>query len=72
MPHFDDIEPEDIEDPIPAIGGARFYTWAEITSEFLNPLAQAREEDHILPPLVQIVPKADMELPLARSGPTKT
>ena len=43
MPHCGDIEPEDIEDPIPAIGGARFYTWAENTSGSLNPPAQARD-----------------------------
>ena len=66
--HFDDIEPEHSKEPLPAIGGARFHTWDEITSELLNPLAQAREEDHTLPPLVQIVPDAEMELPPAPSG----
>ena len=40
LPHFEDIEPEDEKEPLPAIGGARFYTWNEISCEFLNPLAK--------------------------------
>ena len=68
LPHFDDIEPEDEKEPLPAIGGARFYTWDEISCEFLNPFAQEREEEKTLPPLVQIVPEAGIELPPAPSG----
>ena len=68
LPHFEDIEPEDEKEPLPAIGGARFYTWDEISCEFLNPLAKEREEEKDLPPLVQIVPEAGIELPPAPSG----
>ena len=68
LPHFEDIEPDDEKEPIPAIGGARFYTWDEISCEFLNPLAKEREEAKELPPLVQIVPEAGIELPPAPSG----
>ena len=68
LPHFEDIEPDDEKEPIPAIGGARFYTWDEISCEFLNPLAKEREEEKDLPPLVQIVPEAGIDLPPAPSG----
>ena len=68
LPHFEDIEPEDEKEPLPAIGGARFYTWDEISCEFLDPLAQEREEEKKLPPLIQIVPEAGIELPHAPSG----
>ena len=68
LPHFEDIEPEDEKEPMPAIGGARFYTWNEISCEFLNPLAKEREEAKELPSLVQIVPEAGIELPPAPSG----
>ena len=64
LPHFEDIEPEDEKEPLPAIGGARFYTWDEISGEFLNPLAQEREVEKELPPLIQIVPEAGIELHL--------
>ena len=36
LPHFEDIEPDDEKEPLPAIGGARFYTWDEISGEFLE------------------------------------
>ena len=65
LPHFEDIEPEDEKEPLKGIGGARFYTWDEISCEFLNPLAQEREEAKELPPLIQI---AGIELPPAPSG----
>ena len=68
LPHFEDIEPEDEKEPLPAIGGARFYTWDEISNEYLYPLAQEREEEKELPPLIQIVPEAGVELPPAPSG----
>ena len=68
LPHFEDIEPEDENEPLPARGGARFYTWDEISCEFLNTLAQEREEEKELPPLIQIVPEAGIELPPAPSG----
>ena len=68
MPHFEDIEPEDEKEPLPALGGARFYTWDEISSEYLNPLAQEREEEKELPPLIQVVPEAGVEVPPAPSG----
>ena len=68
LPHFEDIEPEDEKEPLPALGGARFYTWDEISCEFLNPLAQEREEAKELPPLIQIIPEAGIELPPAPSG----
>ena len=68
LPHFEDIEPEDEKEPLPALGGARFYTWDEISCDFLNPLAQEREEAKELPPLIQIIPEAGIELPPAPSG----
>ena len=48
LPHFEDIEPEEEKEPLPAIGGARLYTWDEISSEYLNPRAQEREEEQRL------------------------
>ena len=49
--------------------GARFYTWDEMLSgERLNTEAQLREEEKDLPPLVQVVPEAGLELPPAPSG----
>ena len=40
----------------------------EISHEFLNPLAQEREEAKELPPVIQIIPEAGIELPPAPSG----
>ena len=68
LPHFNDIEPEEGEEPLPQIGGAKYHTWHEVTGELLNPAAQQRLEEKELPPLVQIVPEPDLELPQAPSG----
>ena len=68
LPHFNDIEPEEGEEPLPQIGGAKYHTWHEVTGELLNPAAQQRLEEKELPPLVQIVPEPDLELPHAPSG----
>ena len=68
LPHFEDIEPDDEKEPLPAIGGARYYTWDEISGELLNPTAQHREEEKGLPSLIQIIPEAGVELPPAPSG----
>ena len=65
LPHFNDIEPEEGEEPLPQIGGAKYHTWHEVTGELLNPTAQQRLEDKELPPLVQILPEPDLELPQA-------
>ena len=56
------------KNPYLQYGGARYYTWDEISGEFLNPLAQHREEEKGLPSLIQIIPEAGVELPLAPSG----
>ena len=68
LPHFNDIEPEEDEEPLPQIGGAKYHTWHEVTGELLNPAAQQRQEEQELPPLVQIMPEPDVELPHAPSG----
>ena len=68
LPHFEEIEPDDEKEPLPAIGEARYYTWDKISGELLNPSAQHREEEKGLPPLIQIVPEAGVELPPAPSG----
>ena len=68
LPHFNDIEPEEHEEPLPQIGGAKYHTWHEVTGELLNPAAQQRQEEQELPPLVQIMPEPDVELPHAPSG----
>ena len=68
LPHFNDIEPEEGDEPLPQIGGAKYHSWHEVTGELLNPTAHQRLEDKELPPLVQIVPEPDMELPQAPSG----
>ena len=53
---------------LPQIGGAKYYTWHEITGELLNSAAQQRMVEQELPPLVQILPEPDLELPQAPSG----
>ena len=68
LPHFNDIEPEEGEEPLPQVGGAKYYTWHEVTGELLNSAAQQRLTEQELPPLVQIVPEPDVELPQAPSG----
>ena len=68
LPHFNDIEPEDGEEPLPQLGGAKYHTWHEVTGELLNSTAQQRLEEKELPPLVQIIPEPDLELPQAPSG----
>ena len=68
LPHFNDIEPEEGEEPLPQLGGAKYHTWHEVTGELLNPTAQQRLEEKELPPLVQILPEPDLELPQAPSG----
>ena len=68
LPHFNDIEPEEGEEPLPQIGGAKYYTWHEVTGELLNSAAQQRLTEQELPPLVQILPEPDVELPQAPSG----
>ena len=68
LPHFNDIEPEEGEEPLPQIGGAKYHTWHEVTGELLNQAAQQRLEERELPPLVQILPEPDVELPQAPSG----
>ena len=69
MPHFEEIEVQDQKEPLPAIWVARFYTWDEISGELLNSLAKERDEEQNLPPLVQVTPDAEMDLPPAPSGP---
>ena len=39
-----------------------------MTGELLNPLAQKREDEKTLPPLVQVLPEPDIEIPSAPSG----
>ena len=68
LPNFNDIEPEEVEEPLPQIGGAKYHTWHEVTGDLLNPVAQQRVEDKALPPLVQVMPEPDVELPHAPSG----
>ena len=68
LPHFNDIEPEEGEEPLPQIGGAKYYTWHEVTGELLNSAARKRLTEQELPPLVQILPEPDVELPQAPSG----
>ena len=68
LPHFNDIEPEEAAEPLPQIGGAKYHTWHEVTGELLNPAAQQRLEEKELPPLVQLMPEPDLELPQAPSG----
>ena len=36
LPHFNDIEPEEGEEPLPQIGGAKYHTWHEVTGELLK------------------------------------
>ena len=68
LPNFNDVEPEKMEEPLPQIGRAKYHTWHEVTGELLNPLAQQREDEETLPPLVQMMPEPDMEIPAAPSG----
>ena len=50
------------EEPLPRIGGAKYHAWHEVRN------ARDREEERDLPPLVQIVPEPDAEIPAAPSG----
>ena len=66
LPNFNDIEPEEVEEPLPQVGGATYHTWHEVTGELWNPAAQQRIEERELPPLVQVMPEPDLELPHAQ------
>ena len=70
MLHYsvEDIEPEEMDEPLPQIGEAKHYTWHEVTGDLLNPQAQQREAENTLPPLVQVMPEPDLELPSAPFG----
>ena len=48
--------------------GAKYHTWHEVTGELLNSAAQQSLEEKELPPLVQLIPEPDVELPQAPSG----
>ena len=51
LPNFNDIEPEEYDEPLPQIGGAKYHTWHEVTGELLNPAAQQSLKERELPPL---------------------
>ena len=56
------------DEPPPQLREAKYFASPEVTGELLNPLAQQREEERNLPPLVQVMPEPDVELPSAPSG----
>ena len=60
------IEPEDEKEPLPAIGGARFYTWMKC-HEFLNPRTRPRGGQRTTT-LDSNRPEAGIELPPAPLG----
>ena len=68
LPNFNDIEPEEMEEPVPSTEDARYYSWHEITGELLHPRAQQEKEDETLPHLIHVMPEPDIELPSAPSG----
>ena len=53
---------------LPQTGGSKYHTWHEVAGELLNQTAQQCLEERELPPLVQILPEPDVELPQAPSG----
>ena len=42
LPHFNDIEVDEQEEPLPAIGEVKYYTWTEVTGELLSTSTRKR------------------------------
>ena len=42
LPNFNDIEPEEAEELVPQIGGAKYHTWHEVTGELLSQFSTSR------------------------------
>ena len=66
--NFEAIEVEGEEEPLPALGDAKYHSWQEIEGSILNRQAKEQLEEERKPPLVEVEKETEALMPPPPSG----